>query len=102
MPNAKIRTRYSAYAYDVTAFMKSNAEIDEVVKDISRYKEVIGVKINRDNFCGLALGCVEGSIFSTPFILTDGPLKILDIWFGPDYQLDKNWFALREKVKVAV
>lgn len=54
LPGANNPTRYSTSADDVTAFVKSNAEIDDVGKDNSRYEEVTGDKINGDSFYGLA------------------------------------------------
>lgn len=54
LPGLNILVRYSAYADDIITFVKSNTEIDEVGKKISRSEEVTGVKIN------CAVGCVEG------------------------------------------
>lgn len=69
-----------AYTDGVTAFVKSNAEIDEVGKEISRYEEV----------CGLAVRCVEGSFSSRNIQLDRWASQ--DTWrlVWPDLQLEKT------------
>lgn len=67
LPGSNTLARYSAYDDDVNAFIKNNAEIDEIGKEISRYEEVTGTRINRDKSMGLWLGAWKGVSFAGPF-----------------------------------
>lgn len=60
IPTAITAARYCAYTDDVTAFDESNAEIDEVGKEIRRFETVTGVKIIRDESVALRLGGCSG------------------------------------------
>lgn len=101
LPGSNTPAKYSAYVGDVTAFMKSNAEIDELSKEISMYEEVTGATINCEKSVGLLLSAWKGISLLGPFIYTDGPLMILDVCFGPDLQLEKD-LDVREKAEAAV
>ena len=50
----------------------------------------------------MLLGSWKGCSLPGTFLWTDGPCKILDIWFGPDLLLDKNWCEVVEKVVAAI
>ena len=45
--------RYTAYADDVSMLVTSSAKVEEVSKEIGRYKAVTGAKINREKSVGL-------------------------------------------------
>ena len=102
LPGATTSARYSAYADDVSVLVSSKAEINEVSKEISGYELVTGAKINRDKSSGLRLGSWKGVSLPGPFLWTDGPVKILGIWFGPDLLVEMNWSEAQEKAEDAV
>ncbi len=95
------RARVSAYADDVSAFVSSRSDIEAVQKALDRYEKVTGAKINRDKSSGLRLGAWKGVDLPGRFGWTDGPVRILGVWFGPDLQLEKNWSEVRAKVYAA-
>ena len=37
-----------------------------------------------------------------PFRWSDGPIRILGVWFGPDLQLERNWSEVHAKVNAQV
>ena len=96
------RARVSAYADDVSAFVSSREDIEAVQKAVDRYEKVTGAKINRDKSSGLRLGAWKGVALPGPFSWTDGPVRILGVWFGPDLQLEKNWSEVKSKVEARV
>ena len=102
LPAASEVARYTAYADDVSVLVTSSAEVEEVSKEIGRYEDVTGAKINREKSVGLRLGSLKGCALPCPFIWKDGPWKILGVWFGPDIQLEKNWSEVLEKVVAAM
>ena len=102
LPGANTSARYTAYVDDVTLLVTSFAEIWEVDSEIQRYRMVAGAKINCSKSAGLLLGSWRGGSIPGPFDWTDGPCKILGVWYGPDLQLEKNWSEVLEKVVAAV
>ncbi len=52
---------------------------------------------------GLRLGAWRGSdTLPGPFRWSDGPVRILGVWFGPDLQLERNWSEVQAKVNAQV
>ena len=100
LPGSSEVPRYTAYADDVSVLVMS-AEVEEVSKEIRRYKAVTGAKINCEKSVSLQLGSWKGCAHPGPFIWRDIPCKILGIWFGPNLQLEKNWSEVLEKVVAA-
>ena len=97
------RAKNSAFADDVTIFVSSKKNIEVVRKQLERYEKVTGAKINLGKSKGLRLGAWRGlESLPGPFSWTDGPVRILGVWFGPDLQLEKNWSEIQTKVEVAV
>ena len=45
---------------------------------------------------------VCGSVLPGPFRWSDGPVCILEVWFGPDLQLERNWSEAQAKVNAQV
>ena len=37
-----------------------------------------------------------------PFCMSDVPVLILGVWFGPSLQFEQNWLEVRAKVKAQV
>ncbi len=96
-PSSEV-VRYTAYADDVSGLVTSSAKVEEVSKEIGRYRAVIGAKINCKKSVGLQLGLWKGCDFPSPFIWRYGACKTIGVWFGPDLQLEKNCSELLEKV----
>ena len=90
LPGSSEVARNTAYADYVSVLVTSNAEVEEVSKEIGRYEAVTGAKINREKSVGLQLGSWKGCALPGHFIWKDDPCKILGVWFGPDLQLEKN------------
>ena len=102
LPGSSTSARYSAYVDDITLLVASNAEILEVSREIRRYETVTGAKTNCSKSAGLRLGAWRGCPLPGPFKWTDGPCKILGVWYGPDLQLEKNWSEVIDRVQNAV
>ena len=45
---------------------------------------------------------VCGSVLRGPFRWSDGPIRILGVWFGPDLQLERNWSEVQAQVNAPV
>ena len=74
----------------------------ELSKEIGRYEAVTGAKINREKSVGLRLGLWKGCALPGPFIWSDSSCKILGVWFGPDFQLEKNWSEVLENKIIVI
>ena len=56
-------------------------------KAVKSYEEVVGAKINFNKSKGLWLDAWWGGVrLARPFRWSDGPVCILGVWFGPDFQ----------------
>ena len=52
---------------------------------------------------GLRLSAwMSGVPFPGPFRWSDGPVCILGVWFGPGFQLKRNWSEVKAKVETQV
>ena len=96
------RARNSAYADDVSVFVSSHEDILAVLQALDEYERITGAKINRSKSKGLRLGAWRRLNPPGPFEWTNGPIKILGIWFGPDLQLELNWSEVQAKVEGSV
>ena len=98
-----VRTTDSEYADDVTAYVSSIKDIQHVAEAVDQFNRVTGAQINRDKSHGLRLGRWRRDNVRLPnaFDWTDGPIKILGIWVGPDVQHDKNWTETLARVIAA-
>ena len=74
-------------------------DIEAVKKVVAGYERIAGAKDNFDKSEGLRLGGRAGS-YTRPglFRWSDGPVRILRLWFGPDLQLERNQSAVQAKV----
>ena len=87
----------------VIVFVSSRLDIIAVKKAVEKYKKVAGAKVNFDKSEGLRLGAWRGSVpLPGPFRWSDGPVRILGVWFGPGLQLERNWLEVRAKVEARV
>ena len=72
-------------------------------KAVSEYERIAGAKVNFDKSEGLRLGAWRGSnTLPGPFRWSDGPVRILGVWFGPGLQLERNWSEIQAKVNAQV
>jgi hypothetical protein len=91
----------SAYADDVTVMVSDTKEIEVVGTTLKEYELLTGAKINQDKSVGLQLGTWRGRSMPSDGVVgrwTDGPVKLLGVWFGPDLQVDRNWDEVTSKV----
>ena len=65
-------------------------------KVVARCEEIAGAKINFNKSEGLWLGARRGGV-SLPVLV-----RILEVWFGPGLQLDRNWSEVQAKVDAQV
>ena len=85
----RVQAKVSAYTDDITIFVSHRMDILAVKEVVVRYEKVAGTKINFDKSEGLQLGAWRGAILLPgPFRLSDGPIHILRVWFGPGLQLE--------------
>ena len=85
-----LTARVSAFADDITVFVSRRLDIKAVKKAVSEYERIAGAKVNFDKSEGLRLGAWRGSnTLPGPFRWSDGPIRILGVWFGP-----QNWSKL--------
>ena len=72
-------------------------------KAVGEYERIAGAKVNFDKSEGLRLDVCWGcDTLPGPFRWSDGPVRILEVWFGPDLQLDRNWSEVHAKVNAQV
>ena len=70
---------------------------------VVEYERIAGAKVNFDKSEGLWLSAWRGSnTLPGPFRWSDGPVRILGVWFGPDLQLERNWSEVHAKVNAQV
>ena len=70
---------------------------------VVEYERIAGAKVNFDKSEGLRLGAWRGSnTLPGPFRWSDGPIRILGVWFGPGLQLERNWSEVKTKVNAQV
>ena len=98
-----LTARVSAFADDITVFVSRRLDIKAVKKAVSEYERIAGAKVNFDKSEGLRLGAWRGSnTLLGPFRWSDGPVRILGVWFGPGLQLERNWSEVQAKVNAQV
>ena len=79
--------RVSAFT-DITVFVSRRLDRKAVKKAVGEYKRITGAKDNFDKSEGLRLGAWRGSdTLPESFCWSDGPIRILRVWFRPDLQL---------------
>ena len=99
----RLTARLSVFADDITVFVSRRLDIKAVKKAVSEYEQIAGAKVNFDKSEGLRLGAWRGSnTLPGPFHWSDGPVRILGVWFGPDLQLERNWLEIQAKVNAQV
>ena len=96
-----VRAKISAD--DITVFVSGRRDIVVVKEAVARYKKVAGAKDNFDKNKVLRLGAWRGSVpLPGPFRWSDGPIRILGVWFGPGLQLERNYLEVWAKVEARV
>ena len=98
-----LTARVSAFADDITVFVSRRQDRETVKKANGEYKQIAGAKVNFDKSEDLWLGAWKGcDTLPRPFRWSDGPVRILGVWFGPDLQLKRNWSEVQVKVNTQV
>ena len=98
-----LTARVSAFTDDITVFVSHRLDMKAVKKAVVEYERITGAKVNFDRSEGLWLGAWRGSnTLPEPFRWSDGPVRILGVWFGPDLQLERNWSEVQAKVNALV
>ena len=99
----RLAARVSAFADDVTVFVSRRQDIEAVKEAVVEYERIAEAKVNFDKSEGLRLGAWRSSnTLPEPFRWSDGPIRILGVWFGPDLQLERNWSEVHAKVNAQV
>ena len=84
-------------------FISRRLDIKAVKKAVGVYERIAGAKVNFDKSEGLRLGFLRGSnTLPGTFRWSDGPVRILGVWFGPDLQLERNWSEVQAMVNAQV
>ena len=96
-----LTARVSTFADDITVFVSRRLDIKALKKAVGEYERIAGAKVNFDKSEGLWLG-VCGSVLPRPFHWRDGPIRILGVWFGPDFRLERNCSEVHAKVNAQV
>ena len=98
-----LRAKVSAYTDDITVLVSRRSDIKAVTKAVERYEEIAGAKINFYESKGLQLSAWRSGVpLPGPFGWSDGPVCILDMWFVPGLQLERNWSKVRAKIEAWV
>ena len=98
-----LTARVSAFADDITVFVSRRLDIKAVKKAVSEYERIAGAKVNFDKSECLRLGAWRDSnTLPGPFRWSDGSVRILGVWFGPDLQMERNWSEIQAKVNAQV
>ena len=93
-----VKTKVSAYTDDITVFVSRGYDI-KAAKAVKRYEVVAGSKINFDK-SSLWLSTWRGGVpLPGLFRWSDGPVRILGMWFGPGLRVERNWLEVRAKVE---
>ena len=99
----RLAARVSAFADDITIFVSRRLDIEAVKEAVVEYEQIAGAKVNFHKSEGLRLDAWTGSnTLLGPFRWSDGPIRILGVWFGPDLQLERNWSEVHAKVNAQV
>ena len=96
-----LTARVSTFADDITVFVSRRLDIKAVKEAVVEYERIAGAKVNFSKSEGLRLGAWSNTL-PGPFRWSDGPIRILGVWFGPDLQLERNWSEVQTKVNAQV
>ena len=98
-----LTAKVSAFADYITVFISRRLDIKAAKKTVGEYERIAGAKVNFDKSEGLRLGAWRGSnTLPWPFRWSNGPIRILGVWFRPDLQLERNWSEVQTKVNAQV
>ena len=98
-----LTARVSAYDDDITVFVSCHQNIETVKEAVDEYERIARAKVNFDKSEGLRLRAWRGrDTLPGLFYWSDGPVRILGVWFGPYLQLKRNWSEVQVKVNAQV
>ena len=75
--------KYSAYADDLTAFLKDSSSVNELIKILKNFRAVSGLEINLSKTEGFLIG-QDGGSFKNLNIKMVSEIKITGVYFGYD------------------
>ena len=94
-----LTARIYAFADDITVIVSRHLDIKAVKKAVGEYERRVGAKVNFDKSEGLRLSAWRGSdTLPGPFHWSNGPVRIIGVWFGSDHRLERNWSEVQAKV----
>ena len=100
---SSLAARVSAFADGISVFVSRRLDLKAVKEPVVEYERITGAKVNFDKSEGLRFGAWRGSnTLPGPFRWSDGPVRILGVWFGPDLQLERNWSEVQTKMNSQV
>lgn len=97
--------RRSAYTDDVTGVVSDHKHKEMIGTDLRDYDAISGATINQEESVGLPPSNWRSKSMSPNCVVgrwTDGPIKLLGVWFGPDRQIDKNRGEVMSSVNTLV
>ena len=98
-----LTAKVSTFSDDITVIVSRRLDVKAVKKAVGEYEWITGAKVNFNKSEGLRLGAWRGSnTLLEPFRWSDGPVRILGVWFGSDLQLERNWSEVQAKVNAQV
>jgi len=99
--NQKVKPRFSAYADDITVFIKNKRDVIVLEDVLKKYENASLAKVNWEKSKGFILGNWSEE---EPPVLPGGVkwgkegLKILGIYLGSDNYIKKNWEGMYDKM----
>ena len=86
-----LSARVSAFADDITVFVSRRLDIKAVKKAVGECEQIAGAKVNFDKSDSWR----GSNTLPGPFRWSDGPVRILGVWFGPDWSEIGRKYKLR-------
>ena len=91
------------FADDITVSVSRRMDIKAVKKAVGEYERIAGAKVNFDKSEGLQLSAWRSSdTLPGSFCWSDGTIRILRVWFGHEFQLERNWSEVQAKLNAQV
>ena len=101
--DSSLAARVSAFDDDIMVFVSRRLDVGAVKEAVVECERIAGARVDFDKSEGLRLGAWRGSnTLPGPFRWSDGPVRILGVWFGPDLQLERNWSEVQTGVSAQV
>ena len=104
-----LTAKVSAFADDITVLVTRRLDIKAVKKAVGEYEQITRAKVSFDKSEGFRLGAWRGSnTLPEPFRRSDGPVRILGVWFGAKLvgstsqrcMMKKKWYHFLRRIQV--